>query len=986
MKVFELAKELNIGAVDLVNKLRDHGINVRNHMVALSPEEVTSIKKIVNPEVKPKTVIKKAVKKVAAKSAEHSSDNLAVASIDTAQVKPGPIKGDEGVIHADASAMDAQGKRMITVRKRREDGGSQDDVADAQDQEAHATHDQAELLPSLSAAETASNPPVESSTEVREEARVESPEAVKNKNDHVDEPMHRFKVIAQPTPVVVEPPAAVVTPTPVLKEEPPAPAGSKTILRKDHKTLYKGDLPRGLSIVSRPEPVAPTELRGRSDEVQDQSSGEQDDKKGVYREKMHSFTPIFIPKEGKPSDKISTNLSPGKEFKGFDDGEDEQGKSKKRMGDLASMVSKRGAEKKDLGQIRADEELRLASEIVGHVMYTVPKKKRQYVGETKKTLLTTVKDSKRVIIVHGGCSALELSQKLSVKFDELANECLKINLLIDEPDYLGLTLATEIAALYDYRVEDRAFDETKILQKKVVAIETAEGEMRSPIVTIMGHVDHGKTSLLDYIRKAKVAAGEAGGITQHIGAYRVQLDEAAAITFLDTPGHAAFASMRQRGANLTDVVILVVAADDGVMPQTEESIKFIQQAKVPLIVAINKIDKPDAKPEKIKQELMKFGITPEEWGGDTQFVELSALKGTGVDKLLESISVLAQVLELRAQRKGPAECIVIESKVDIGRGPVCTVIVTKGTLKKGDPIVCGESSGRARMLMDHLGQSLNEAIPTVPVQIFGLDQAPTPGDKLTVVDSEREAKKIVDNRISERKAMELAAKKTLNLEDFFKTDQNNNEQGKKILKLVVRADVIGSYEAIKSSLESLGNEEVAVQVISGGVGAISDNDVSLAATTNGYIVGFNMRPITSARRMADEKGVDIKTYTIIYELLDDVRLALEGLLAPTRKERYIGRAQVKEVFQIPKAGTIAGSFVVDGKIERGCQVRLLREGKIIFDGKLSSLRRFKEDVKEVKNNVECGVALENYNDIKVGDLFEAYYMEEVKRTLPAAQH
>jgi translation initiation factor IF-2 len=494
----------------------------------------------------------------------------------------------------------------------------------------------------------------------------------------------------------------------------------------------------------------------------------------------------------------------------------------------------------------------------------------------------------------------------------------------------------------------------------------------------MGHVDHGKTTLLDYIRKAKVAAGEAGGITQHIGAYSVDV-KGTKLTFLDTPGHAAFGAMRQRGANVTDLVILVVAADDGVMPQTKESIRFCKNAGVNVIVAVNKMDKEGANPEKIKQELMEFELTPEEWGGDTQYVPISALQGDGIDDLLEAVQLQTEMMELRSDPKGRAAGVVIESKVEQGRGPLATILVQSGTLKKGDSVVVGETWGRARSLMDSTGKMLKEAGPSVPVQVLGLNEAPSPGDIMAVAKNDKEAKKVVANRVDERKALELASsKKVKSLEDFF-ADVSSGE--KKILKLLVRSDVQGSFEAIKNSIESLGNDEVGVQVIGGGVGAITDNDVEMAASSEGYIIGFNMRPMTTARRLAEQKGIDIKTYSIIYELINDIKLALEGMLEPEFTEKFIGRAQVKDTFNIPKIGLIAGSSVIDGKIERGCNIRLLRDGKIVFDGKLSSLKRFKDDVKEVKNGLECGIALEGFNDVKVDDLFEAYILEKKERKL-----
>jgi translation initiation factor IF-2 len=500
----------------------------------------------------------------------------------------------------------------------------------------------------------------------------------------------------------------------------------------------------------------------------------------------------------------------------------------------------------------------------------------------------------------------------------------------------------------------------------------------------MGHVDHGKTSLLDHIRKAKVADGEAGGITQHIGAYQVKVKDAT-LTFLDTPGHAAFANMRQRGADVTDIVVLVVAADDGVMPQTVESIKFCQNAQKPMLIAINKMDKPGANPDKVKQGLMEYGLTPEEWGGETIYVPVSAHTGLGIDDLLENIQLQAEVMELRSENKGAAEGVVIESKVEVGRGPVATILIQKGTLNKGDSLVVGETAGRARTLTDFQGKNLDSAGPSTPIQILGLESVPQPGDIVNVVKNEREAKKIADNRINERKLLAQTQEvKTASLEDFFAESKSGPEGEKKILKLIVRADVQGSFEAIKNAVEKIGNAEVATEVISGGVGAITDNDVLLASSMKGYIIGFNMRPVTSARRIAEEKGVDIKTYSIIYELINDLTLALEGMLTPEKFEVYIGRAQVRDTFNIPKVGMVAGAGVIDGKIERGCSIRLLRDGKIVYDGKLSTLKRFKDEVKEVKNGYECGLGLENFNDVRKDDVVEAYILETRKRTLESS--
>lgn len=740
----------------------------------------------------------------------------------------------------------------------------------------------------------------------------------------------------------------------------------------------------GLRVVSKPKAPAVKEENPASEPQRAGSKTDSDDP----TTKVHRFTPVYIPP--KPVVESAANEVASDEFEVVTDEDDDsdekkKGDGKKKIGGLAVMMSGKKVVNRatHIQQARADDELKSYSALssLGRPIYTQLKKKKTYSGPSMSTIITEMKDSKKVVEIHGAIVLEELAKKLKIKFKEMKDQVLDINLLVKSDDYVGLELASQIAALYGYRVEDVTFNEEEVLGiKELSSSEIEKLPLRNPIITIMGHVDHGKTTLLDYIRKAKVAAGEAGGITQHIGAYSVKVNDKT-LSFLDTPGHAAFAAMRQRGADVTDIVVLVVAADDGVMPQTRESIKFCEQAGKKLIVAVNKMDKEGVNPDRIKSELAELNITPEEWGGDTQFVHISALKGDGVDNLLEAIAVLAEVMDLRADPKGMAQGVVIESKIEQGRGPVATILVQSGTLNRGDSIVVGETYGRARSLINDRGEQLQSAGPSMPVQIIGLNEAPTPGDQLNAVVNEREAKRIATNRINERKELESTpTKKKMSLEDFF---ANSAEVGKekKTLNLIIRADVQGSYEAVKQSLEALGNNEVSVKVIGGGVGAISDSDVMLAANSGGFIIGFNMRPITTARRLAEDKGVDVKTYSIIYELINDVTLALEGLLDPVTVEEFIGRAEVRETFAIPKIGTIAGSLVVDGRIKEGCNIRLLRQGKIVFDGKMSSLKRFKDEVKEVKNGYECGIGLENFNDVKVDDVFEAYMMVEKKRTL-----
>jgi translation initiation factor IF-2 len=739
----------------------------------------------------------------------------------------------------------------------------------------------------------------------------------------------------------------------------------------------------GLQVVSRPVvKVEPKPVQAEAD------------KKDHYEEKVHKFTPVFIPekkevKEEAPKKvaaKTGTETTTTTTTTGTAAAADND-PSKKKFGGLASMMSgKKAVVSKSalLTQTRADSELKSYAALsgTGRPIYTQVKKKRIFSGASNKTEITEVKNSKRVIGVHGGATVVDLAKKLKVKSKELIDKALEMNLLLKNEDFIGMILAEELSALYDYRVEDKKFDEDAVLEKETLSDDDhAKLPNRNPIITIMGHVDHGKTTLLDHIRQAKVCDGEAGGITQHIGAYSVNVGEKKTLTFLDTPGHAAFASMRQRGADVTDIVVLVVAADDGVMPQTKESIKFCEISGCPIIIAVNKMDKEGVNTDRIKSELSEYNLAPEDWGGSTQYFPISALKGDGIDELLEGIALQSEMMELRAEPKGSAEGVVIESKIEQGRGPIATILIQKGTLSKGDTLVVGETYGRARSLMDSTGAMLKSAGPSTPIQILGLDSPPSPGDTMNTVKNEREAKKIVQNRIDERKKLEsVPMKTTVSLEDFFGSAANEGSELKS-LNLIIRTDVQGSFEAIKQSLLPLSNTEVEVKIIGGGVGPITDSDISLAETSGAVVIGFGMRPVTSARKQAEEKGIDVKTYQIIYQLIDDVRAALEGLLDPDTEEQFCGRAEVKDTFVVPKIGQIAGSLVIDGKILLGCHIRLLRGSKIMFDGELSSLKRFKDDVKEVKNGLECGIGLKDYSDLKPGDLFEAYMLVEKKRTL-----
>ncbi|MEP6879339.1 MAG: translation initiation factor IF-2, partial [Nitrosospira sp.] len=500
-------------------------------------------------------------------------------------------------------------------------------------------------------------------------------------------------------------------------------------------------------------------------------------------------------------------------------------------------------------------------------------------------------------------------------------------------------------------------------------------EPRAPVVTVMGHVDHGKTSLLDYIRRTRVASGEAGGITQHIGAYHVET-ERGMVTFLDTPGHEAFTAMRARGAKVTDLVVLVVAADDGVMPQTIEAIHHAKAAKVPIVVAVTKIDKPEANSERIRQELVTQEVVPEDWGGDTMFVEVSAKTGQGIDALLESVLLQAEVLELQAAKDAPARGIVIESRLDKGRGPVATILVQSGTLKRGDIVLAGAVFGRVRAMLDENAKPVEQAGPSIPVEIQGLSEVPVAGEVVVALADERKAREIALFRQGKFRDVKLARQQAAKLENVFE------QKGEvKVLALIIKADVQGSYEALTHALQRLSTDEVRVNIIHSAVGAITESDINLALASKAVVIGFNSRADTVARKLIGSTGVDVRYYSIIYEAVDEIKSALSGMMTPDRKESVTGLVEIREVFRISKVGSVAGCYVLEGIIKRGSLVRLMRNGELIHTGELDSLKRFKDDVKEVRAGFECGLSLKNFNDIQVGDKVETYEIVEVARSL-----
>ncbi|MDM8515493.1 translation initiation factor IF-2 [Desulfobacterales bacterium HSG16] len=597
-------------------------------------------------------------------------------------------------------------------------------------------------------------------------------------------------------------------------------------------------------------------------------------------------------------------------------------------------------------------------------------------AQPQKPQITTPKAIKRRIRMDDTIVLSELAKRMGIKAAEMIKTLMGMGMMVTVNQTIDFDTAVLLAGEFEYEVERISFEEDTLL-KKEKSDDPEKMVLRPPVVTIMGHVDHGKTSLLDVIRKTKVTEVEAGGITQHIGAYYVEADNGQ-IVFLDTPGHEAFTSMRARGAKVTDIVVLVVAADDGVMPQTVEAINHARAAEVPIIVAVNKIDKANAEPDRVQRELSDHGLMSEDWGGDTIFVQVSAKQGTGIDNLLEMILLQAEVLELKANPDKQAIGYVVEAKLDTGRGPVATILVQEGTLNIGEPVVCGVHYGKIRAMMNDRNMPIDTAGPSVPVEIQGLSGVPNAGDELIAVEDDKSAKQVSMHRLQKQRSKDLAKSSRLSLEGLFEQMQEGEV---KDLNVIIKADVHGSIEALADSLIKLSNEEVSIKISHSATGTVSESDISLATVSNAIIIGFNVRPSSKVQSMAQEEGVDMRFYNVIYNVIKDVKDAIVGMMDSKYEERILGKAEIREVFHVPKVGSIAGSYVTEGKFKRGQLVRLIRDGVIIYEGKISSLRRFKDDVKEVASGYECGIGIENFNDIKQVDVIECYYMEEIRPEL-----
>lgn len=956
-KVFEFAKEIGFTPLALMDKIKEWKLPVRSHMAELEPEMLALIKQRLKEGDAPAPVEKKAAPRK--KAAPKAPASKAVAK-PTTLTKPGTA--------VEAKAPAAAPKAGAVVRRKTK-AVEETPVEEQEHEEVHesaeAVHEE-EVAPAPKAAAAPAAVEAPAPKAAAPAAAVEAP-------------------VAKPAPAVQ--PAASAAPAAAPAPETTAPVAAAPAPAEEKKPLVarKKEVAIGASGVASAgaAPAARRNIVGRMDlsRVQppprpggDRPGGfvpRAPGAGGFQRSpggpgggaKPGNLRAGFF-RQGAPmqAPPIESLLDQSKK-RGFTD-------KRRNTGTVQEVTTAKENEDKppvfDAAEFRKRE-----------MVFQPKKKKAMLARPAMQTQITQAAAHKRVLKVHGTMKLSNLAAEIGMKAPQLLKVLMKNGVTASMNTDLDFDTIALILPEFGWEAVSALKSVDEMLDATAFGELDAETVIRPPVVTIMGHVDHGKTSLLDAIRSAKVAAGEAGGITQHIGAYQVTLDDGYKITFLDTPGHAAFTAMRARGANVTDIAIIVVAADDGVMPQTAEAINHAKAAGVPIIVAVNKMDKPGANPERVKQQLTEYEIVPEEWGGTTIFAPVSALAKTGLTELLEHIKLVAEVGELKANPKRSGKGTVIESRLEKGRGPVATLLVQDGTIKVGQYIVAGTVPGRVRSLMSYKGERLEEAGPGTPVEVLGLDAIPQAGDTFDVVKDDKDAEAVAQRR-RDSVAKAVTPNSKMSLEDMFSKVQKGDL---KELPIIVKADVAGSLEAINGMFAKVGNNEVKLKIIHSAVGGITGSDVLLASTAKGIIIGFNVRPDGGATNEARRLNVEIRTYSIVYEMMDDIKKAMVGLLAPTTVEKVNGRAEVRNTFNVPKIGTIGGCFVSDGKIARSNMARLIREGKIVYEGKISSLKRFKDDAREVATGFECGIGIENFNDLKVGDIIEAFSKEEVQRTL-----
>ncbi|MCW7755179.1 translation initiation factor IF-2 [Desulfobotulus sp. H1] len=966
MRVYELAKELNMTNKALLDKIyKMDGVEVRSHMSALEDGEIETIRRFVmgkdseeeSRRVQP-AVVRRRKRRPGRSSGTETSQQQPPSSSETTEPMPSDDTSVSEEKAAEYAALDPE-ETSLPQRPATKDSAS-----------AEQEHPVQKPAKPASGAKIIFRPP-ESKTEAAVPAPVETQQSPED------------------TPPA-EAPVEEITPAPVSEER-----TSAVMKDADNLSAEETTTEDTLNKTSDDKPAAEIKKSTESSpEADDATRNDRKKKKSTAAKIIKRIDPAVLQQmksdrspsakqaakpvaapavipvpEPDPLEILLTSETPSQEAA------PSSGSRKKKGKDSLS---------KDLAETRNDENERRGkkkgrkkSVVEGDALYNRGKKgkKGKKQEQHQKTQITVPKAIKRRIKVDDTIVLSELAKRMGIKASLMIQKLMMMDVMATVNQTIDYDTATVVAGEFGFEVEKAAFEEENILQGHEDRPE--ELITRAPVVTVMGHVDHGKTSLLDTIRKTRVVTGEAGGITQHIGAYSVETDRGR-ITFLDTPGHEAFTAMRSRGAKVTDIVILVVAADDGVMPQTVEAINHAKAAEVPIIVAVNKMDKPGAEPDRVKRELSEKGVLAEDWGGDTIFTYVSAKEDTGIDNLLEMVLLQAEVLDLKANPDKKALGHVVEAKLDTGRGPVATVLIQEGTLRTGDAVVCGIHHGKIRAMINDKGDHNAEAGPSIPVEILGLSGVPAAGDELFALKDEKDAKQVSQHRSQKQRAKELARTSRMSLEKLFE----QMEEGEvKELNLILKADVQGSIEAIRDSLEKMSTQEVKIHIIHAATGTVTESDISLAAVSNAIILGFNVRPGAKVHEMAKEENVDMRFYDIIYNALKDIQDAMVGMMASTFEEKVLGRAEVRQTFFIPKTGTIAGSFITDGNVYRNQKVRLLRDGVIMYDGRMSSLKRFKEDAREVAKGYECGIGIENYNDIKVGDIIESYEIIEIKPTL-----
>ncbi len=932
IRVHELARELNMENKDLIDRIEKLGIQVKNHMSTLTDSAVLKIRQ------------------------QFSEVRSASETVEEKRI----------------------GREVIRRRKRVELQQEPEApwVPPVEEQPVQAVEEALEKPPVEAPVEIESVSEAPAETALRETARPET-EVVPERVKPVAPPerKHDAARIIKPAPVRVEPKAP--EPEPVVEEVKPAVVVEPA---RPVKPAPPPVQPVGVEPVGLPHKAA-----GPAKAAVEISEDEEEEGKGRKRGK-------------KRRRKKSKKEEPAKIIK-LPEVMGEEAEEEPDLTELAARFMARGTEISDPAlreqkrrkpeeaekakpgrrKVFQKEDLYTKKELAAQGDRGRGRPGRQPLREAPKPEPVAQKVGKKRIKIDEAITVANLARQMGMKAGEVIKKLLLLGIQANINQALDFDTAALVASDFEYEVEKTAFEEEEVLQIKEDRAE--ELVPRPPVVTVMGHVDHGKTSLLDAIRDTKVIEGEAGGITQHIGAYHVRLDKGD-IVFLDTPGHEAFTSMRARGAKVTDIVILVVAADDGVMQQTVEAINHAKAAEVPIIVAINKIDKPNANVERVKRELSEHGLIAEEWGGSTTMVEISAKKRVGIEDLLEMVLLQAELLELKANPKKMARGRVIEAKLDKGRGPVATVLVQEGTLRASDVYVCGIYSGRVRNMFDGRGLRIEAAQPSIPVEVLGFSGVPNAGDDFIILADEKQARSVAEHRLLKLREKELSRSSKITLENLF--DQIQDGEVKE-LKLILKTDVHGSLEAVAESLLKLSTAEVKVNIIHSGTGAITETDIMLASASNAIVIGFNIRSDAKVHELAEQETVDIRFYDVIYQLIDDIRAAIFGMLKPIYKENVIGRAEVRQTFHVPKMGMIAGCSVLDGRVERNARTRVLRDSVVVYDGKISSLRRFKDDVKEVKAGFECGIGIENFNDLKEKDILEAYEIQEIKQVFEPEQ-